>query len=126
MAAVKSPHSGQWSSGQSGNPGGRPRKTPEQRSAEGVAKKHSPEMIDILYGVAVDPAQPVKERREAARDVLAYGVGLPVNRVLQATVGNQGAITDNTGIDEVAQRLRLIYERTEKPIVTENLQMDDT
>ena len=41
-----------------------------------------------------------------------FSQGVPVNHVLHAQVDGQGAITDMPGIDEVAQRLRVIYERS--------------
>jgi hypothetical protein len=43
-----------WQPGRSGNPGGRPRKTPEQRGVQELARRYSPEAIDRLTQIVLN------------------------------------------------------------------------
>ena len=62
-----------WRKGQTGNPGGRPRWTPEVRLAVRRLQKLAPVAVDVL---AADlRSRDAKTRREAARTVLAYVLG---------------------------------------------------
>lgn len=65
-----------WKTGQSGNPGGRPKKTEEMRSAEELARKHSPEAIQALI-IAMRTAETDRDRIHAAEIILDRGWGKP-------------------------------------------------
>lgn len=89
-------------------------------------KKHFKEKIreledgalSLLESCITDPGAPYRERRAAAELVLGYSQGSVVSRVLQADLGSQGLITDSMGIDDIAQRLRLIHAEKEPEVNT--------
>lgn len=65
---------GRWPKGVSGNPGGRPRLLPELRA---LAQRHSVQAVEALVRALKRPG----ERVPAARVLLSYGYGLPVQAV---------------------------------------------
>lgn len=65
-----------WKKGQTGNPGGRPAKTEEERHAEALARQHAPEAISALLDIAKHGKQEAA-RVKACEAILDRGFGRP-------------------------------------------------
>lgn len=63
-----------WVKGVSGNPGGRPKDAEKIRE---LALSKSPEHIENLDQIALDPKQPGRTRVEASKALLERGLGRP-------------------------------------------------
>lgn len=61
--------------GQSGNPAGRPRKTPEQKDALAAIRDLAPNAASVLQEIMSDPSAPAAARIRAAVEILdrTYG-----------------------------------------------------
>lgn len=61
--------------GKSGNPGGRPKLTPEELEARTLAKQHTKEAIETLVGIMQDKKASPAARVSAACEILDRGHG---------------------------------------------------
>lgn len=86
-------HSGQWKPGQSGNPSGRPKKSPEMKDLERRCRESAEDALRFLLDTIEDDDAPRNVRLQAAREVLDRGFGKPVDRqaVLNMSGPAQGA-----------------------------------
>src|SRR5579875_2442311 len=65
---------GRFLPGQSGNPGGRPRGGYELRE---MSRRLAPRILEVMFEIACDPAQPGAVRVRAGNSVLDRGYGRP-------------------------------------------------
>ena len=96
-------HSGQWRPGQSGNPSGRPKKTPEMRDLEQRCRESAEAALALLVDTINDPDAPRRDRLAAARELLDRGFGKPVDR--------QAVLNLNAGGDKAEELSREVLER---------------
>ena len=88
-------HPGQWKPGQSGNPSGRPKKSPEMKDLERRCRESAEDALRLLLELVNDEDAPRRDRLYAAREILDRGFGKPVDRqaVLNLTGPSEGAAT---------------------------------
>lgn len=72
----KAPTAGSFKPGQSGNPGGRAKKTPEEFALIEACKKKAPEALAVILGI-MQHGQSEKTRLSAAVAVIERGYGKP-------------------------------------------------
>ena len=90
----------------------------ERRHLEGPTKvkmefrvaiaESAEQAVRVLDQILADDTAPTRERRAAAELVLSHAVGLPVNRVVMATVDSGGTPAQAMSLDQLmsqAQRL---------------------
>jgi len=82
--------------GQSGNPGGRPRKTPEMRHVEDLAKEHTGKAVQGIVELMESPDHRV--RLAACEEILNRGWGKPRERV-EAAIAHEGRAVQ--AVDEI-------------------------
>lgn len=68
---------GQFMKGVSGNPGGRPKRTPAEQEAIDKMKSATPEMVDLVLGIAKDPKASFYAKLQAAELILNRSMGKP-------------------------------------------------
>jgi len=109
------PASGRWKPGQSGNPAGMKRKTPEEKERERLALRASDRVVNdvmaelkSMVGPAVDRLRKLIDDPDpgvalrAATDILSRVNGLPVATNIVATMGGQEPIKRLTAEDVAA------------------------
>lgn len=90
----------QFKRGESGNPGGRPKK-PEWVKGKGE------EALKVIYAIMTDEETKVTDRITAARLIAEYDLGKPQQRVEQTNVN-----LDATPTQSLSESLRIIRELT--------------
>ncbi len=68
---------GTFAKGTSGNPGGRPKKTPEEQMAIDMMKKATPEMVDLVLSIARSEKSSFYAKLQAAELILNRSMGKP-------------------------------------------------
>ncbi len=68
---------GQFEKGFSGNPGGRPKRTPEEQQAIDKMKKATPEMVDLVLSIAKNDNASFYAKLQAAELILNRSMGKP-------------------------------------------------
>ena len=71
---------GMFKPGQSGNPGGRPRKTPQERDFEQMCKANAEAALAAVMRIISDPTERAQDRIRAAEFVADRAFGKPVGR----------------------------------------------
>ena len=69
--------SGQFMKGVSGNPGGRPRRTPAEQQAVEMMKAATPEMVELILKIARSDRASFYARLQAAELILNRSMGKP-------------------------------------------------
>lgn len=69
--------SGQFMKGVSGNPGGRPKRTPAEQQAIDMMKEATPEMVELVLSIANDPKASFYAKLQAAELILNRSMGKP-------------------------------------------------
>ncbi len=69
--------SGQFMKGVSGNPGGRPKRTPAEQQAIDMMKEATPEMVELVLSIAKDPKASFYAKLQAAELILNRSMGKP-------------------------------------------------
>ena len=69
--------SGQFAKGVSGNPGGRPKRTPAEQKAIDMMKEATPEMVDLVLSIARDEHASFYAKLQAAELILNRSMGKP-------------------------------------------------
>ena len=69
--------SGQFAKGVSGNPGGRPKRTPAEQQAIDMMKAATPEMVDLVLSIARDTHASFYAKLQAAELILNRSMGKP-------------------------------------------------
>jgi uncharacterized protein DUF5681 len=72
--------------GQSGNPGGRPKRTEEQRTFEQMVRSATPKAVEVLQRCLDDPKAAWSDRMKASLALISYAEGTPVNRMMLSQV----------------------------------------
>jgi hypothetical protein len=96
--------------GESGNPGGRPRKLTELREA---AQAHSGAAIATLAEIMANRRAPARDRIAAARELLDRGFGRAPTSIELS--GPNGEPLDLTGEDKLLATLRQLAEAAGSP-----------
>lgn len=81
-------HPGMWKPGQSGNPSGRPKKSPEMKDLERRCRESAEDALALLLEMVNDASAPRRDRLYAAREILDRGFGKPIDR--QAVLNMSG------------------------------------
>ena len=68
---------GQFVKGVSGNPGGRPKRTPEEQEAIEKMKKATPEMVELVLAIAKSEKASFYAKLQAAELILNRSMGKP-------------------------------------------------
>ena len=68
---------GQFVKGVSGNPGGRPKRTPEEQEAIEMMKKATPEMVELVLSIAKSEKASFYTKLQAAELILNRSMGKP-------------------------------------------------
>ncbi len=68
---------GQFVKGVSGNPGGRPKRTPEEQEAIEMMKKATPEMVELVLNIARSKTASFYAKLQAAELILNRSMGKP-------------------------------------------------
>ncbi len=68
---------GQFAKGSSGNPGGRPKRTPAEQKAIEMMKEATPEMVDLVLSIARDEKASFYAKLQAAELILNRSMGKP-------------------------------------------------
>lgn len=105
-------HSGQWMPGQSGNPGGRPLKTPETRNAEALARSKGTEAVETIIQIMQDREAARRERLSAATELLNRGFGTPVSREIHAQLGGTQKPAESLSNEELKTKLLALLPET--------------
>jgi hypothetical protein len=95
-----------WKKGQSGNPGGRPKRSSEVRD---LARQHGREAIRKLVAIMRDEKAPVREQRGAAEALLDRGYGRVVPATDMSLLVNNAGRNDDGG--EVVIEVKFGRER---------------
>ena len=69
--------SGQFAKGVSGNPGGRPKRTPAEQKAIDMMKEATPEMVELVLNIARDEHASFYAKLQAAELILNRSMGKP-------------------------------------------------
>ena len=69
--------SGQFQKGVSGNPGGRPKRTPAEQQAIDKMKEATPEMVELVLGIARSEKSSFYAKLQAAELILNRSMGKP-------------------------------------------------
>ena len=69
--------SGQFKKGVSGNPGGRPKRTPAEQKAIDMMKEATPDMVELVLSIAGDEHASYYARLQAAELILNRSMGKP-------------------------------------------------
>ena len=78
---AKKPRGKPFRKGQSGNPSGRPKNTPEQKDALAAIRDLAPNAADVLQQIMVDPNAPAAARIRAAVEILDRTYGKAVTPI---------------------------------------------
>ena len=68
---------GTFQKGVSGNPGGRPKRTPAEQQAIDRMKEITPEAVEVVYGILTDDKTTVYAKLQAAELILNRAMGRP-------------------------------------------------
>ena len=68
---------GQFRKGVSGNPGGRPKRTPAEQKAVEMMKEATPEMVELVLGIARSEKASFYAKLQAAELILNRSMGKP-------------------------------------------------
>lgn len=82
--------SGQFAKGFSGNPGGRPKRTPAEQKAIDMMKEATPEMVELVLNIARDEHASFYAKLQAAELILNRSMGKP-ETYLRVDSGEQTA-----------------------------------
>jgi hypothetical protein len=82
----KALHSANWKPGQSGNPSGRPRKTPVQRDFETLCKHNADKALAAVLAILQDADSRPADKLRAAEFIADRGFGKPVGRDVLVTL----------------------------------------
>ncbi|WP_133125963.1 hypothetical protein [Pseudohalioglobus lutimaris] len=77
---------------------------------EELCKEHAEDAVEFLSGLLGDDTAPMKERVEAARQLLDRGFGQPVSRVLMASVGEGNQSPSEMSLDQLMQKAGALLE----------------
>ena len=114
--------SGQFAKGVSGNPGGRPKRTPAEQKAIDMMKSATPEMVELVLSIAKDPKASFYAKLQAAELILNRSMGKP-ETYLRVENGDQSreeataslmalfAAAEEDNQDEDSSARSLIHER---------------
>ncbi len=69
--------SGQFQKGVSGNPGGRPKRTPAEQKAIDMMKEATPDMVELVLSIANDEHASFYAKLQAAELILNRSMGKP-------------------------------------------------
>ena len=87
--------------GQSGNPGGRKAKSPDQKEFEELCRKASPMALNVLRRIVHDPKVAAAARVAAATAIMDRGYGRPTQPIEQdLNVYNYGIADKQPTADE--------------------------
>ena len=75
--SVERTATGQFAKGSSGNPGGRPKRTPAEQKAIEMMKSATPEMVELVLGIARSEKASFYARLQAAELILNRSMGKP-------------------------------------------------
>ena len=81
---------GQFRKGVSGNPGGRPKRTPAEQKAIDMMKEATPEMVDLVLSIARSKSASFYAKLQAAELILNRSMGKP-ETYLRVENGEQSA-----------------------------------
>lgn len=76
-ASVERNANGQFAKGVSGNPGGRPKRTPAEQKAIEMMKSATPEMVDLVLSIARSDKASFYAKLQAAELILNRSMGKP-------------------------------------------------
>lgn len=100
--AKKKPRGKSFVPGQSGNPGGRPAKTEEQRTLEAMCREKTVEALAVVLNI-MQNGESERSKLAAAEIVIERGHGKPVERQEQ---GKPGAFNESK--DALREEARLL------------------
>ncbi|MEP6388494.1 MAG: DUF5681 domain-containing protein [Halioglobus sp.] len=109
----KSLHRGNWSKGQSGNPGGRPRKSERVRTFEEACRAHVVELLPQMVEAVEDQAVPVRERTQVFELLCAYALGKPIDRLAVQAMGDNVATPKAVAKDVLEQQVAQLLDRAD-------------
>jgi hypothetical protein len=99
--------------GQSGNPGGRPRKSDDDRKVEKLARSYGAEALRTLASIMRSKKAPASARSAAAQAILDRGFGRPVHAVKHG--GDENAEPINLNFKNLSEaQLEALIERLSK------------
>ncbi len=75
--SVERTANGQFAKGVSGNPGGRPKRTPAEQQAIDMMKEATPEMVELVLGIARSDKSSFYAKLQAAELILNRSMGKP-------------------------------------------------
>ena len=97
---------GQFRPGCSGNPSGRPKKTPEEETAVRMMKAATPEAVDIILKIIRDEKSSCYAKLQAAEMILNRAMGRPDNYLKVENV--------EESVEEAAASLLELFENAAK------------
>ena len=98
---------GQFQKGVSGNPGGRPKRTPAEQQAIDMMKSATPEMVELVLGIARNEHASFYAKLQAAELILNRSMGKP-ETYLRVENGEQSS-------DEAAASLLALFSAMDDP-----------
>ena len=100
-------NAGMFRPGQSGNPSGRPKQTPQERDFLDLCRVNAPAAMAAVLGVLADPDARPADRLRAAEFIADRAYGKPVNRDVLISMGAGESVEKLTDAQLLAQ-LRVI------------------